>query len=219
MRAGPRHDSGSGLPGLHQEDLRNVSEKPSEPRPASDPGQGAAKDAPDLLDLFLEFLGIAAVAFGGVLPWVRYALVERRRWLTPDEFTHMLALCQLLPGPNIVNLSIAVGARFHGAAGSAAALLGLMGLPVALVLGVAALYARFAELASVRGALIQVAAAAAGLVIAMAVKMAVPLLRRRFVQAVPFMLAAFVAVGLLRLPLVAVVLVLAPFSVAASWRR
>jgi chromate transporter len=64
-----------------------------------------------------------------------------------------------------------------------------------------------------------VAAAAAGLVIAMAVKMAVPLLRRRFVQAVPFMLAAFVAVGLLRLPLVAVVLALAPFSVAASWRR
>ena len=131
----------------------------------------------------------------------------------------MLALCQLLPGPNIVNLSIAVGARFHGAFGSAAAILGLMGLPVTIVLGIATLYARFAETASVRDALIQVAAAAAGLVIAMAAKMATPLLRRRFARTALFMLAAFVAVGLLRLPLIAVVVVLAPLSIAANWRR
>src|SRR5881628_3606739 len=104
-----------------------------------------ATHAPSKTELFLGFLGIAVVAFGGVLPWARYVLVERRRWLTPEEFTDVLGLGQLLPGPNIVNVSIAIGNRFHGALGSLIAFAGLMGAPVAIVLALAALYARFAE--------------------------------------------------------------------------
>ena len=175
-------------------------------------------EKPTLLGLFLGFTRISAFAFGGVLPWARYVIVERRRWLTAEEFIDMLALCQLLPGPNIVNMSVAIGARFHGAPGSLAAVFGIMGLPVVLALCLAAFYARFAQLAAVNGALDGMAAAACGLVIAMAAKLAEPVLRKRFWTAAPFILLTFVAVALFRVPLWPVVAVLAPLSVAAAWR-
>src|SRR3954465_5864554 len=175
-----------------------------------------ATHAPSKAELFLGFLGIAVVAFGGVLPWARYVLVERRRWLTPDEFTDVLALGQLLPGPNIVNVSIAIGNRFHGALGSLIAFAGLMGAPVAIVLALAGLYARFAENPQVRSALVQVAAAAAGLVIAMALKLAVPLLRQRFATAAPLFARAFSGFAVMRGPLIVVVAGLAPLSIAAA---
>lgn len=181
-------------------------------------GAAAAGPSPTSLDLFLGFARIAAFAFGGVLPWARYVLVERNGWLTGEEFADDLALCQLLPGPNIVNLSVAVGARFRGPKGSLAALLGLMLLPVVVVLCLAMLYARFADLPSVGGALAGMAAAAAGLVIAMAVKLAEPLLRKRLWSSAPFILATFGGVALLRLPLWPVILALAPLSVWASYR-
>ena len=155
--------------------------------------------------------------FGGVLPWARRMLVERRGWLTGPEFTDLLGLCQFLPGPNIVNVSIAVGNRFHGLAGSLAALSGLIGGPVALICAAGALYARIGGHSAVRDVFAGVAAAAAGLIVAMAVKMALPLFRERPLEAVPIALVGFVLVGLLRWPLVPVVLVLVPTALAATW--
>lgn len=166
----------------------------------------------------MGFLRVSALSFGGVLPWARYVLVERRRWLTPQEFTDMLALCQLLPGPNIVNMSIAIGARFHGPIGSLASIFGLMGLPIVVVLALATLYGQFAGVPAVERALGGMAAAAAGLVVAMAVKMAEPILRTRFWQAAPLIAITFVAVAVLRLPLLPVVLVAAPLAIAVGWR-
>ena len=174
--------------------------------------------APSLADLFLGFARVAAFAFGGVLPWVRYVVVERRRWLTPDEFTDTLALAQLLPGPNIVNMSVAIGARFHGIPGALASVLGILGVPVAVVLVLAAFYAEFADVPAVGRALTGMAAAAAGLIIAMAAKMAFPMLRKRFWPAAPVIATVFVAVALFRLPLWPVLLVCAPLSIAAHWR-
>lgn len=183
----------------------------------SEPTSGPQRD-PTCLDLFLGFARIAAFAFGGVLPWARYVIVERRRWLSPDEFTDNLALCQLLPGANIANLSIAIGARFRGPAGSFAALMGLMILPVVVVLCLGGLYARYAEVPAVRGALTGMGAAAAGLVLGMAYKMGEPLLRRRFWAAGPFILLMFLAVAILRLPLWPVLIVLAPAAIWTGWR-
>lgn len=180
--------------------------------------QPAHDAVPDLAGLFVGFMNISVLSFGGVLPWARFVLVERRRWLDPEEFTDTLALCQLLPGPNIVNMSIAIGARFRGPKGSLAAFLGLVSLPVAIVLTLATLYAHFADVAAVGGALRAMAAAAAGLVAAMAVKMAEPMLRRRFWAAAPILALVFVAVAVLRLPLWPVIIVLAPLSVAVGWR-
>jgi chromate transporter len=169
--------------------------------------------------IFLVFLSIALSGFGGVLPFARRALVDRNNWLTADDFNETLSLCQSLPGPNIVNLSIAVGARACGWRGSVAAIAGLVGAPVIIVIALGVLYGRFGGLAYVQRAIIGLAAAAAGLVIATAARMAEPLIKRRALTAAPFILAAFIAVGVLRFPLPYVLLVLAPLSIAIMWKR
>lgn len=180
----------------------------------------AREKIPRLPELFLGFLAISLSGFGGVLPWARRMLVERRGWLDEREFAEALALCQFLPGPNIVNMSIIVGSRFRGVAGALAAFSGLVGAPLLIMMALGALYVRYGELESLRGALAGLAAGAAGLIIAMAAKMVAPLVREREVPAFLFALIAFVSVGLLRLPLYWVVLVLAPLSVGyCLWKR
>lgn len=175
---------------------------------------------PSVGELFLGFMRIAAFSFGGVLPWARFVVVERRRWLSPQDFTDTLALCQLLPGPNIVNMSVAIGARFHGPLGSVSAFLGLVLLPIVVVLSLATLYRGFAHLPAVDGALAGMAAAAVGLVVAMAVKIGEPILRRHLWSTAPFMLAVFGAIALMRWPLWPVILVVAPLAIgAAAWSR
>ena len=180
---------------------------------------GQVTGAPTPRALFLAFLSIALSGFGGVLPFARRALVDKHGWLTAQDFTETLSLCQSLPGPNVVNLSIVVGSRACGWRGSLAAFGGLVGAPVVIVIALGALYSRFGSLPGARGALIGLGAAAAGLVVATAAKMAEPVLRARFWLAAPFILASFAAVGLLRFPLPYVLLALAPISVALVWRR
>jgi chromate transporter len=182
-------------------------------------GGSARKEVPDLSALFLGFLGISLSGFGGVLPWARRMLVERRGWLGEREFAEALALCQFLPGPNIVNLSIIVGSRFRGVPGALAAFAGLVGVPLLIMMACGALYARYGELETLRGALAGLAAGAAGLIVAMAAKMTMPLVRDGQVAPLLFAFAGFVAVGLFRLPLYWVVLVLAPLSILyCLWR-
>ncbi|MBV9512199.1 MAG: chromate transporter [Caulobacteraceae bacterium] len=185
------------------------------PSPAPPP---SAEGAPSLGELYLGFAQIGLSAFGGALPWARRILVERRRWMEPEDFASTLALCQFLPGPNIVNLSIAVGRRFHGAAGSAAAFAGLVGGPMVLVVILGLLYERFGGIGALHGALTGLAAGAAGLVSAAAAQMARPALRKTPASAPALTGAAFVLAGLLRWPLPLVLLVLAPIGVALSWR-
>jgi chromate transporter len=171
--------------------------------------------------LFAAFFSIALSGFGGTLPFARRMLVERRAWLTPDDFTETLSLCQSLPGPNVVNMSIVVGARACGWRGSIAAFAGLVGTPVLIVITLGALYSRFGGLGEVRHALIGLGAAASGLVVATAARMAEPLLKSRPWVAAPFIAAAFLAVAILRWPLPWVLVALAPVSIAAAagWRR
>ena len=163
--------------------------------------RSGAGHGPTVIDLYLCFQNISLRAFGGVLPWARRELVERRGWLSSEEFTESLGLCQFLPGPNISNLSIAVGSRFHGVQGALAAFLGLYALPIVIVLGLAELYARYGALPAVAGALNGIASAAAGLILAMALKMARPLWRGRNWTGLGVMALTFAAVGVLRLPL------------------
>src|SRR5438045_3970716 len=88
---------------------------------------------PTLTELFVAFSIVSLSGFGGVLAWSRRMLVEIKQWMTPEEFNDAYALCQLLPGPNIINLSVVFGSRIRGAPGAAMALLGLLGPPVAIV--------------------------------------------------------------------------------------
>lgn len=167
--------------------------------------------------LFVGFLKIGLLGFGGVLAWARWLIVEQRRWLDAAEFTDMLALAQFLPGPNVGNLSVVLGARFHGARGAAVSLIGLFALPAACVVLLGALYDRFATEPVVARALPGLAAAASGLVVATAVKIALPL-RARGLGALAVAAATLAIVVLLRLPMPLVLLAMVPVSVALAAR-
>uniref|UniRef100_A0A8W7P6D8 Chromate transporter n=1 Tax=Anopheles coluzzii TaxID=1518534 RepID=A0A8W7P6D8_ANOCL len=155
--------------------------------------------------------------FGGVLPLAHRMLVQQRRWLSEEEFTELLGLGQILPGPNIVNMSIAIGSRFHGVAGAWLAVAGLMLAPLVIVLSMAVLYDHYQSLPDVQGTLRGLASTAAGLLLAMALRMGVKI--ERHVVAAVFALLTFLAVGVLRWPLLLVLLVLAPVSVLLAHRR
>ena len=168
-------------------------------------------------ELYRGFFHAGARGFGGAMPWARRMLVEERRWLTAPEFNDIFGLCNFLPGPNIVNVSVVVGARFGGPRGAVVAFLGLLTLPFLVVLALAALYSRYGQLPGIDAGLRGVGAAAGGLVFATGLKMAEGL--PRTLLAAAFLLLAFVAIGLLRWPLVPVLLTLAPLSVLAVWLR
>ncbi|HXX84847.1 MAG TPA: chromate transporter [Casimicrobiaceae bacterium] len=182
----------------------------------NDPFEGTAPASVGADELFFGFLKVGLSGFGGVLPFARRMLVEERAWLTEREFTELLSLSQFLPGPNVVNLSIIVGNRFRGPLGSLAALFGLMLMPFLIVLALAALYARFAEFEAVRGATAGVSSAATGLIIATGLKMARPLSAVHW--QIPVAALAFVALAIVRVPLLWALLALVPISVALAWR-
>ena len=167
-------------------------------------------------ELFAGFFGIGIIGFGGVLPWARRMVVEQRRWLTPSEFTDLLALCQVLPGPNVTNMAVALGSRFRGLRGVLAALAGLLTGPFVVVLLLGGVYQRFGAVPVVQHAFVGLAAAASGLVVALAVKIAAPLR-----GGAPWAVAAvsFAAIGVARVPLLPAMFVLAPASVLLlRWR-
>lgn len=165
---------------------------------------------PMLAALFTGFLSIGIIGFGGVLPWARRMVVEQRRWLTSGEFTDLLGLCQFLPGPNIVNFAVALGSRFRGPLGALAAVIGLLSLPMVLVIGLGSIYAAYSDHPVMVRATAGLAAAASGLVVATALKIAAPLRGRPL--GIGIALAVVVAIAGLHLPLVPTMLVLAPLS-------
>jgi chromate transporter len=156
---------------------------------------------------------MALLGFGSVLPIVYRAVVERRRWVSPNEFNETWAFCQVLPGANILNFAIVVGRRFRGPLGALAGALGMLAVPLAITIGMAALYGRFGDRPAVHGLLHGVAAAAAGLMLATALKMAGPLFADRRMMGLAFTALTFLAIVLWRLPLPLVFLVLAPVSI------
>ena len=149
----------------------------------------------------------------------RRMLIEERKWLTPDEFVELLGVCQFLPGANIVNLSVAVGQRFRGWKGSVAALAGILAAPAALSVVLAALFLKYASIPQVSHAMGAVAAAAAGLVIGTALKMAEPVFRNDWVLGVPVALLTLALAAFLRWPLPAVLLLMASTGSAIAWAR
>lgn len=172
---------------------------------------------PGLLELFLAFARMSLAGFGGVLVFARRAIVEQHRWMTADEFNETFALCHFLPGPNIVNLSMVFGSRLRGIAGGVAAFAGLL-LPPTLIMTVLAIaYARFGDLDLLRRSLAGISCAAVGLLIAVVFRMMTPLLKRMDPLALTLMLGVFLAIGVLRLPLPAVLLVAIPVSIGATY--
>lgn len=183
----------------------------------SGPDNTAMPERPGLVELFVAFAKMSLAGFGGVLVWARRAIVDQHRWMTPDEFNEAFALCHFLPGPNIVNLSVVFGARFRGIPGSIAAFLGLIGPPVIIVTVLAAIYARYGEIPALQRTLAGVSCAAIGLFLAVIARMMMPLLKRRDPVALTLLAAVFIAIGILRFPLVPVLLTAIPLSVALTF--
>jgi chromate transporter len=171
---------------------------------------------PSLIALFLAFAKMSLAGFGGVLVFARRAIVDQHRWMTADQFNETFALCHFLPGPNIVNLSVVFGSRFRGILGGVAAFAGLVGPPVVVVTMLAALYARFGEVEALRRILSGVSCAAVGLLLSVVFRMMMPLIRKRDLVGLVVLAAVFVAIGVLRLPLPAVLLVAIPLSIAIT---
>ena len=181
---------------------------------------GAAVAQPrSATELFVAFNALALQGFGGVLPVAQRELVDQRGWLTREQFAQALSVGQVLPGPNIVNLALMIGDRFFGWRGAFAAMAGLLAAPLVIVLALAIFYARVAAEPMVAGAIRGMGAVAAGLVLAMAVKLA-PTLRT---NPLPLALCAlacvatWLLVGLLRAPMALTVLGLGGAMVAFAW--
>ena len=172
-------------------------------------------------ELFLVFNRLALQGFGGVLPVAHRTLVERERWLSPAQFVELLSLAQVLPGPNVINISLIFGDRHFGWRGALAASAGLLVAPLLIVLSLGLLYRQYAANPLVAGALRGMGAVAAGLVLSTAAKLA-PTLRKSplgWASAAALAGATFVAVGLLRWPMVGAVLGLGSVGMAlAGWR-
>lgn len=168
-----------------------------------------------LVRLFTVFAIIGLSGFGGVLPIARHELVVRQRWLTEIEFTEILSICQFLPGPNVVNLTVTFGTREKGIPGAIVATAGLLAIPVGIAMGLAILYSEFSDVPQVRDAFRGIAAAAAGLLAAMAFKMTWAM--GRAPRPLIFVAIVFAAIAVLRLPLIYVILVMGPMSVAFAW--
>jgi chromate transporter len=179
----------------------------------------SASKPPSLLELFLAFGACSLSGFGGVLPWARRMIVERKRWMTAEEFNEAFSLSQFLPGPNIVNFSVVFGSRFGGALGALVALLGLLGPPVVIVTILAVLYAEAGNDATLGRILTGISASAAGLLIAMVAKMSAPVFRLGLHWSPLIGIVSFIAVGPLHFPLQWVLLVLAPVGIAIAWMR
>lgn len=182
-------------------------------------------------ELFIAFSRLALSGFGGVLPFAYRALVEDRRWLDAREFAGLLAIAQVMPGPTICNLSVIIGQRFAGFAGACAALGGMVLGPSCVVIALGIAWQRYGQLAVVKHALAGMSAVAVGLILSTAVKMGIGLFKRsrgdvpgaaeagKLAVQAAFCGLAFVGVGLMRWPLVAVVLVLGSIAVALAWQR
>jgi chromate transporter len=120
---------------------------------------------PSHADLFFAFFKITLSGFGGTLPWTRRMFVEQKRWMTAEEFNEVYALCQFLPGPNIVNLTAVFGSRMRGPTGAMAAWAGFLVVPFCVMLTAGILYERYGDVDAVRRVLGGIAPAAAGLIL------------------------------------------------------
>jgi chromate transporter len=181
--------------------------------------EAALRPPPTCGQLFYGFLMLGLTAFGGALPLARRMVVEKHRWLSGPEFTDLLGLCQFLPGGNIINLSVALGMKFRGPRGAFAALMGLILAPSIIVIMLGMVYDRFQDDPHIQHLFAGLAAAAAGLLISMAVKIGTPVFKRRDWLAGAVATVCFIAIAVLRIPLLPTMAVLTPLSILMVWRQ
>ena len=168
--------------------------------------------SPSLYDLFIQFFIIGAVSFGGgIIAYERILLVEKRQWLSTDEFMAYLAISQTMPGLNSVNLAVLTGDHLRGALGAIIATLGLILPGSLLVLGFGLIYASAADHPSINLILAGIAAAATGLLAAITYKIGDA--HWRHLKSLAIIIFTFILMSIFKLSLPYVILIMAPISI------
>ncbi|WP_395006241.1 chromate transporter [Undibacterium sp.] len=174
-----------------------------------------------LADLFWSFTILAMQGFGGVVAIVQRELVDKKHWMTREEFVEEWAVAQVMPGPNVVNLAMIIGNRFFGLPGALSALAGMLCFPLILLLLVVLLYAQVAQHPGVAGALRGMSAVAAGMIIAAGLRM-LPVLKTHplgILFAASIACLSFIAIAIFRIPLAYVLLPLGMLSMSLVYRQ
>lgn len=182
------------------------------------PAQGRPKS---LQDLFWSFTWLALQGFGGVVAVVQRELVEKKAWLTREEFLEDWAVAQILPGSNVVNLSLMIGDRYFGMRGALVALAGMLAFPLLIALALAALFAGVSDSPQVQGVLRGMGAIAAGLIAATGLRLMGALQTNVMGASVCWALftITFVAIALLRVPLIWVLLGVGGLACVWAYRQ
>jgi len=168
-------------------------------------------------ELFTGFLMVGLFGFGGIAAAIYHVVVERKRWLSARDYAAVLGLGQVLPGANLVNITAVIGDRFGGLSGAVLSLIGLTLAPVLILVGLATLYDQFAMNPDVIAGTKAAAAGAAGLIFGTGYKLGKTILDTRW--SLFFAALSFISIGLLRLPLLGTLAVLAPIAIAFSFWR
>jgi chromate transporter len=177
-------------------------------------GVGSSGQRVTLAALFVGFLKVSLLGFGGGLVWARRIVVDQKRWMDDQDFAEILTLCQFMPGPNIVGITLCSGSKLRGPLGAVSAVAGFILVPWAVGLAVGSLCLHYAHLPILQNILSGLSAAAAGLMIATGIRLLMP--HRSRWTALLFAALAFTGMVFVKLPLLVVLLGLAPLSVAVA---
>ncbi|MFW1813466.1 chromate transporter [Acinetobacter guillouiae] len=169
-------------------------------------------NTPNCKALFLGFMKLGLMGFGGVLPLAHRLIVEDQKWLTSEKFTDLLGVCQILPGGNIVNMAVAIGYDFAGVKGAISAIFGLMLAPTIIVISLYQLYSSFQDIPMVQHMIQGLAAAAAGLLFATGFKMLKPIMKSKLTYFTIILTIIFML--LIKLPLALTLLILITVNMA-----
>lgn len=167
-------------------------------------------------ELFFAFAWLSLSGFGGVMPWVYGTVVEKKKWMGPQEFAEQLAIAQILPGANVTNFASMLGYRFAGWRGAVAAIGGLLFFPFFIIIALGILYQHYGNFPMVQGALRGVLAVAAGLVLSTGFKLASG--QKKLLRSLIFGLSAIFGVAIMGWPLPLVVAVTGITALIIEWR-
>ena len=168
-----------------------------------------------LWNLFSGYILVGLFGFGGISASMYYIAVDKRAWITPEEYTAALSLGQVLPGPGLMNTCIIVADKFHGLKGVFLALMGLLLCPILILLALVTVYDHYSQFPEVQHATYAAAAASVGLIFGMGLKLARAIIKSK--TAFFFMASAFIAIGIFKWPLFETILALAALSIAVGY--
>jgi len=166
--------------------------------------------------LFRIWTGIGLQSFGGGASTqflIQRVFIEKHRWLSMEEYTHLWNLCILTPGINLVALTVLIGKKLGGTWGIVVSLVGMLLPSAAITCLLAAIFKQVEHLAAVQAILRGVIPATGGIMLLVGLNFALPLIRRGYKEGILYLFASSIliiactfAVILLKLSVIIVVL-------------